>query len=136
MPYNARPEQLRYANILFYGAWIGIAIMVVTYLIYILGILDPHVSFELIINNWDKSVAEYRKITGSPHGWDWLALLGSGDFINFIGIALLALMTILCYFTLIPGYFKRKDYIYGTIAILEIVVLSLAASGVLGTGGH
>ncbi len=134
--YIVRPEQITYANILFYGAWLGIALMAVTYIIYVTGILDPHVSLELVVNNWDKSVAEYRQITNSPDGWGWVALLGSGDFINFLGIALLALMTIVCYLTLIPAYLKRKETTYAVIAILEVVVLVAAASGLIGAGGH
>jgi len=45
-------------------------------------------------------------------------------------------MTIVCYLVLVRGYFRQKNWIYTVIAILEIVVLSLAASGILGRGGH
>ena len=55
---------------------------------------------------------------------------------NFLGLALLALMTIVCYCVLLNGYTKRKDWIYLTIAVLEILVLTVAASGILGSGGH
>jgi hypothetical protein len=37
---------------------------------------------------------------------------------------------------LVRGYSRQKDWIYTAIAVLEIVVLSVAASGILGTGGH
>ncbi len=130
------PEQLTYATVLFFGAWTGILIMIITYLIYAFGILDPHVDVSLIIQNWDKSVDQFLHITDSPHGWGWLYLIGNGDFINFIGMVLIALLTILCYFFLIGGYKRRKDWIYLVICILEITVLTLAASGLLGTGGH
>jgi hypothetical protein len=45
-------------------------------------------------------------------------------------------MTIFCYLVLVRGYARNKDWIFTTIAILEIVVLSIAASGILGGGGH
>lgn len=134
--YIVRPEQVLYAKILFYGAWLSIAIMVVTYFLYVTGLIDPHVSMELVVNNWDKSVSEYRQITNSPDGWNWVPLLGKGDFLNFLGIALLAIMTIICFITLIPTYLKRKEFTYATIAALEILVLVIAASGFLGSGGH
>ncbi|MGE4299061.1 MAG: DUF1634 domain-containing protein [Desulfovibrionaceae bacterium] len=135
-PTKATPEQINYANILFIGAWTGIAIMTVTYIIYLTGLATPHVPLELVVNNWNKGVGEYMHITNSPQGWGWVALLSSGDFMNFIGMALLAVLTIICYLTLIPAYLARKDMIFVSLVIAEVLVLSLAASGLLGSGGH
>jgi hypothetical protein len=45
-------------------------------------------------------------------------------------------MTIFCYLVLVRGYLCKKDWIYAVISVLEILVLSLAASGILGSGGH
>lgn len=130
------PEQITYANLLFLGAWIGILLMLVTYIIYVTGIVAPHVDIAVIIQNWDKGVDEYLQITQSPHGWGWLYLLNHGDFLNFIGIVLLAVLTIICYLFLIVGYKKRKDWTYFFICVFEVAVLVSAASGILGTGGH
>jgi hypothetical protein len=33
------PEQMTYANLLFIGVWIGIAVMMVTYMIYVMSVL-------------------------------------------------------------------------------------------------
>ena len=133
---NPMPEQIAYANLLFIGAWAGILLMIITYFIYLGGLLAPHVDIALIIQNWDKGVDEFLEITHSPHGWGWLTLLNKGDFLNFVGIVLLAVLTIICYLFLIAGYKKRKDWIYFFIGLAEVVVLSVAASGILGTGGH
>ncbi|MEZ0574719.1 hypothetical protein [Halodesulfovibrio aestuarii] len=130
------PEQMRYAMILERGAYLGILIMLITYAIYAFGILTPHVPIETVINNWHLGVHDYLKATNSPTGWDWLSLVGTGDFINFIGLVLLAVMTIICYATLILPYFRCGDFIYLSIVIAEIAVLTLAASGILGSGGH
>jgi hypothetical protein len=130
------PEQLAYANLLFIGAWTGIFLMIITYFIYVAGILAPHVDLALITQNWDKGVDEYLEITNSPHGWGWLSLLKNGDFINFVGITLLAVLTVICYLLLLVGYKKRQDWAYFIIAILEVAVLTVAASGILGSGGH
>jgi len=129
-------EQVIYANILVIGVWVGLALLFVTYFIYLSGLMPSHVDMSLITQNWDKGVHEYLEITHSPHGWGWVALLGSGDFLNYIGFAFLALMTIVCYLVLVKGYIAKKDWIYAGIAFLEIVVLSVAASGLLGSGGH
>ena len=129
-------EQFIYANLLIIGVWAGIAILFITYVIYLFGLLPPHVKISVIPSVWAKGVDEFLEITHSPHGWGWVSLLTKGDFLNYIGFVLLALMTILCYLVLVRGYIRQKNWIFATIAILEIVVLSLAASGIFGGGGH
>ena len=129
-------EQIIYANFLIIGVWVGIIILVATYSIYVTGILSSHVEMSLIPMVWDKGVSEFLEITHSPHGWGWVSLLAKGDFLNYIGFAFLALMTIVCYLVLVRGYSRRKDWTFAAIAVLEIVVLSVAASGILGAGGH
>lgn len=121
---------------MFIGAWLGIFILFVTYALYVFGVLTPLVPVESVAQNWGMGVHEFMETTGAPAGWTWLTLLGTGDYLNFFGLALLALLTIVCYITLIPGYLKQRDWTYLVICILEIVVLSVAASGVLGSGGH
>lgn len=129
-------EQVIYANILVIGVWIGLAVLFVTYAIYLSGLMPSHVDISLVTANWDKGVDEYLKITHSPHGWGWVALLSKGDFLNYLGFVFLALMTVLCFLVLLKGYIAKKDWLYAGIAFLEILVLSLAASGMLGSGGH
>ena len=129
-------EQIIYANLLIIGVWTGIAVLFITYAIYLSGLLHPHVDISVIPSIWGKGVDEFLQITHSPHGWGWVSLLNKGDFLNYIGFTLLALMTILCYLVLVRGYFRQKNWIFATIAILEIAVLSLAASGIFGGGGH
>jgi hypothetical protein len=135
---ESRPsqEQVIYANILVIGVWIGLAVLFITYAVYLSGLMPSHVDISLVTGNWDKGVHEYLEITRSPQGWGWVYLLGNGDFLNYIGFAFLALMTIFCYLVLLKGYIAKKDWIYAGIAFLEILVLSLAASGLLGSGGH
>jgi hypothetical protein len=135
---STRPtkEQIIYANLLLMGMIAGIIVMTVTYVIYLSGLLPAHVSMDIVSANWGKGVHEYMEITQSPNGWGWLGLLGRGDFLNFIGFALLGLMTIICFLVLVRGYLRKKDWIFATISVLEIVVLALAASGIFGSGGH
>ncbi len=129
-------EQIIYANLLIIGVLAGLIILVTTYAIYVTGILPAHIDISLIPELWGKGVGEYLEITHSPHGWGWVPLLAKGDFLNYIGFALLALMTIFCYLVLVRGYIRQKNWIFTVIAVLEIVVLSVAASGILGSGGH
>ena len=129
-------DQIIYANLLVIGVWAGIAIMLVTYSIYLFELMPVHVDTSFIPKVWNKGVGEYLEITHSPHGWGWVSLLTKGDFLNYIGFVLLGLMTLLCFIVLLRGYLRQKNWIFSIIAFLEILVLTLAASGILGTGGH
>ena len=133
---KASPAQLRYADTLFYGALLGFVAMLVTYALYVLGVLTPQIPLEEMPRLWSQSAAAYRAAGNIPQGWGWLALVGKGDMCNFIGIAFLAALTIFCFVQLAVGLVRQKQWLMAIIAILEVLVLSLAASGVLVAGGH
>ena len=133
---KASPAQLRYADTLFYGALLGFVAMLVTYTLYVLGVLTPQIPLEEMPRLWSQSAAAYRAAGNIPQGWGWLALVGKGDMCNFIGIAFLAALTIFCFVQLAVGLVRQKQWLMAIIAILEVLVLSLAASGVLVAGAH
>jgi len=60
--------------------------------------------------------------------------VGKGDFLNFIGIAMLGGATIICYLAIVPTLLRKKDTAYVVMSILEVCVLTLAASGLLAAG--
>lgn len=132
----AAPAQIRYANTLFYGSVIGFVIMLVTYALYVLGVLEPQIPLDQMPALWTQSAAAYREVGNIPQGWGWLALIGKGDICNFIGIVILAGLTIVCFIQLGCSFLRRKDWLMSVIAFLEVVVLALAASGILVGGGH
>lgn len=133
---KASPAQLRYADTLFYGALIGFVLMLVTYALYVLGVLEPQVPLTELPRLWTGSAADYRAAGHIPQGWGWLALIGKGDIINFVGIVFLAGLTIICFLQLAWTLIRRRQWLMTGIAVLEVLVLSLAASGILVSGGH
>ncbi|MEW6162076.1 MAG: hypothetical protein AB1606_01970 [Nitrospirota bacterium] len=133
---KAAGEQIAYANILNIGMYIGLAIITVTFIVYALGIIPPFISPQEIPKYWTMKSGDFIHNLQAPTGWDWLAMVGKGDYLNFVGIALLAGLTILCYLVILPIFMKKKDTSYTIIAILEVAVLVLAASGILKSGGH
>jgi len=133
---KATPEQVLYAKFLELGMFIGLAILLITFGLYTFGIMDPYIPLDKISGYWNLSVNEYLEQTHIKPGWAWLGMLKYGDFINFIGIAILAGITILCYAAIIPTLLKNNDKVYAVLAILEVIILSVAASGILGAGGH
>ncbi|MDF1578969.1 MAG: hypothetical protein RQ753_04545 [Desulfurivibrionaceae bacterium] len=140
---EATQEQLLYANILEKGMLLGLGMMFVTFALYVFGIMPPAVPLDQIASMWSQPVDQYlisvnENFLHKDHlitGWAWLPLLGRGDFLNFLPIAILASVTIVCYSVITPGLFRRGDKAMGIMAIAEVLILALAASGLL-TVGH
>ena len=135
-------EQLLYARVLEIGMYIGLVILFITFGLYASGILAPAVPLDQISNYWNQGVNEYLEAVNRDHlhlahpptGWAWVNMVGKGDFLNFVGIAILGGITIICYLAIVPSLLRKKDFAYLTMALLEVLVLSLAASGHLVVG--
>jgi hypothetical protein len=136
MATKATEEQVLYANILNKGMLIGLVGLIITFIVYVLGILTPKIPLSDVQHYWVMSVHDYLEKSGIERGWAWLGNLKYGDMLNFIPIAILSGLTIICYIAIVPGLIRKKDTPYVLLAVLEIVVLSIAASGILGVGGH
>jgi hypothetical protein len=133
---QATPEQILYAKFLERGMYIGLLILLITFGLYAFGIMDPYIPLDKISNYWSMNVNDYLHHANIKAGWAWVGMLRYGDFVNFIGIAILAGVTILCYAAIIPTLLRSNDRVYAILALLEVIILSVAASGILGAGGH
>ena len=133
---KASGEQILYANLLSYGTWIGLATLVVTFFLYIGKVLEPVIPIEKLPNYWGMTAKDYMHELHLPHGWGWTALAGHGDFVNFIGVVMLAGLTVVCYLAILPIFIRKKDTPFVVMAIVEVLILVLAASGILTAGGH
>jgi len=139
---DAQSEQLLYARVLEIGMFIGLVILFITFGVYVSGIMAPAVPLDQVSSYWHLGVSEYLEVVNQNHlhlehpptGWAWLTMLGKGDFLNFIGIAILGGVTIICYLAIIPTLLRKKDSAYVAMALLEVIVLTLAASGILAVG--
>ena len=132
----ASEEQIAYANVLNIGMWLGLAVLIITFFIYISGVMPSYVPIDDLPKYWTMRVHDFNTALNAPTGWGWAAKVGNGDYLNFIGIAILSGLTILCYVVILPILIRKKDTAYVVIAIVEVLVLSLAASGLLAVGGH
>ncbi len=136
MAQQATEEQLLYANILNKGMAVGLIGLIVTFIVYGSGILEPMIPIDQVQHYWVMPVSQYLAESGIHAGWAWLGNLGYGDMLTFLPIAFLSLLTIVCYAAIIPGLIRKKDTPYVVLCIVEIIVLTVAASGILGSGGH
>jgi len=135
-PKYASEEQLTYAAVLDTGWKIGFVLMLIFFGLYVFGVLPAHVSMEDLARYWVLPADQYLKAVHGPTGWDWVALINRGDYLNYIGITILAGITVVCYARVLPLFLKKQDRVYSAIIVAEILVLLLAASGILGGGAH
>lgn len=135
-------EQRIYASVLASGMYTGLLLLLITFSLYLSGFMTPAVPIEVLPDLWGLSVSEYLEVVNHEYvhreghltGWWWLSGLGFGDYVNFVGVAVLSGVTIVCYLSIIPTLVRKGDWVYGVIAVLEAVVLTLAASGILAAG--
>ncbi|MBU2646959.1 DUF1634 domain-containing protein [bacterium] len=130
----ATPEQVLYAKFLNKGMLVGLLILFITFAIYVFGLIDPYIAVGKISEYWALDVTTYLERANIPDGWGWVAMVNYADFLNFVGIAILAGITILCYAAIIPTLLKNNDKLYALLATLEVIVLAGAASGLLSVG--
>jgi len=128
------PEQLRYARLLNWCTRIGVAVLLLSFGAYMLGLGQPHVAPERLPGLWVHPVERYLELTHSPTGWGWLALVHRVDIAGLLGIAILAGSSVLCLLALLPLYLARGDRHFVAICLAEVAVVLLAASGWLVVG--
>ena len=128
-------EQLLYAKLLDWGTRAGLAVLLLSFAAYVLGLVDAQVAPEHLPALWGQPVDRFLELTGTPTGWGWLALVRRGDMAGLLGIAILAGSSVLCLLALVPAYWARRDKAYVAICLAEVAVVVLAASGWL-SGGH
>lgn len=128
------PEQVLYARWLDWGTRAALALLVATFVAYATGVIAPRIGFEQLAQVWGLPLAQYRAATGTPDGWGWLALAGHGDFLNLVSIALIGLVTPICYVRMLAPLLRRGERAFALIAVGEIIVLAAASAGWIGAG--
>lgn len=136
---GASEEQHLYAWILEKGMYLGLLLLFITFLLYVFGILTPVIPLERISEFWNRPVDQYLAAVNEqflhwehlPTGWSWFRLLGRGDYLNFLPVAVLSGVTIFCFMAVAPGMFRRGDTAMGLIACAEALIIAIAASGLL-----
>jgi hypothetical protein len=120
-----------------YARWLDIAtkagfvISLVCFLLYAGRVLPAFVALEELPRYWTLPVNQFIRLTGAPSGWAWLGELGYGDGLNLLAIALLGLVTPLCYARLVPALIAERDWLQAALALAQLAVLLAAASGLV-----
>jgi len=128
--------QLYYARIIDWGTKLSFGFLLSTFTIYIAGGLAPYVPLEELPQYWSQPAHNYLEATRIKTGWGWIDEVHHGDFLNFLPIAMLAGVTFLGYFGVLFKFIRRREVILALVIIIQLLVLSLAASGIIRIGGH
>jgi hypothetical protein len=128
------PEQLLYARLLDWGARLGFVLLVAGFAAYVLGWADALVPPEQLPQLWNQPADVFRQHTGMPAGWGWLGLLHKADVANLAGIALLAGCSLPPLLAAMGLYLKQRQWTPALLCAGVVVVVLLAASGLLGAG--
>ncbi len=134
---TAQPDsdQERYARLLAIGTNTGLAMLVVLFGIYMLGLVDPHVPHERLPQIWHLPSSDFLELARLEAGWGWTARLRHADILTLLGIVTLAFCSVPCLLAVMPIYWRSHQRMLFAICGLEVAVITMAASGYL-AGGH
>jgi hypothetical protein len=124
-----------------YARWLdgaskaGFAISLGAFLLYVGDLLPAYLPLEDLPRYWTLPVHRFIEVTGAPQGWEWLGQLRYGDALNLAAVALLGLVTPVCYARLLPALLAERDWLQAALAAAQLVVLVAAASGLLAGSG-
>jgi hypothetical protein len=113
-----------YARWLRVGTRMAFAVLVLSFTLYLFDVLDPLIPPQELARFWSLPVDRYVAATGAPTGWSWLRFLGKSDYLNFLGVAALASVTIVCYARVVP----LLPRVQAVLALIQIAVLLAAAA--------
>jgi hypothetical protein len=128
------PEQVRYAQWLWWSGSFGLTLLIVGFVLYVSGALPPHVPVGELPMVWKMSSRELAEHVGGHAGWDWVLLPHKGDMLNLFGIAVLSGCSALPLLAASVIYLRRGDRLFAGLCLAQVAVLVLAASGIIAVG--
>lgn len=128
------PEQIRYAEWLRWSGWLGLAVLTGAFVVYVIGVLPTVLPVEHLPQLWRLPSSELMQRHGLEGGWSWIRLLGRGDMLNLLGIAILSGCSALPLLAVTGIYLRRGERIFAVLCLLQVAVLALAASGLIAPG--
>ena len=109
--------------------WAGLIVSLVVFTLYVMGVVPSGVSPAESAAHWSESSETYRGETGLVFETGWFGNIRDGYFLSTAALAILASTALPTLIILSLSWFRRRDYLYGTMAILISCVLLIAILG-------
>lgn len=126
------PVQIAYARLLGVAVLAGFVFLFAGFVLYSAGVPASGTPIDEVPELWHLSAEEFAERTSRELGWRWVRDIGQGDLLAFAAVVYFPSATLVV--ILIGGllFARHKNTSYAIIAVLEAVVLLVAATGVLG----
>jgi hypothetical protein len=131
---RTEPIEPTYGHILHWLVLIGFVFLFVTFLVYGFGLLPSYMEAERVTDVWHLPADEAAAQTQRPAFWAWVTNLGRADLLSLGSLAVLSAVTPIGFAALFVMFLKRRDFAYAAMVLGQVLVLLLAASGLV--GGH
>lgn len=126
----AEAARERYSNLLDLGTRIAFIALLVTFALYVFGIVSASTPLADLPKLWHLSAKGFHEATNSPLGWAWVSRLGQGESLNLGAVSLLVLVALPCYLAVLPLFSKAGDRAYTLLAAAHAIILVIAAFGI------
>ena len=127
-------DQRRYARLLAIVTNTGLALLIALFASYAFGLVEPHTPAAHLPDLWHMSAKDLLAHRGMPQGWGWTQWIHRADILTLAGIAFLAFASVPCLAAILPLYVKGRQRALAAICGAEILVIVLAASGLVAVG--
>lgn len=129
---STRPGQQVYARWLAWCARVSLALLVLSFFAWLSGYTGSAIPVAEISRYWAMSASQYTTAVGGSNGaWFWRGLTQRPDLVSILGVATIALVTPACLARLLLEFVRRKDRAYAAIVAAQLLVLAIAASGIM-----
>lgn len=125
---------MAYAEILSWVSLLGMIFLGLGFFIYLMQMLPSTVSIQEISQHWHLKASDFTHQLHIPTGWAWIDHIFHGDILSYASIVFLSTGTIGCLAIVAVVFFREKNHIYTAIAIAQVLILLLAASGIVSSG--
>ncbi|MFO7781580.1 MAG: hypothetical protein R6W94_08110 [Spirochaetia bacterium] len=120
-----------YARILQRIVIIGSLLMLVSFVVYALELLPSAMEADRVPTVWHLPADEAAPLIDRPPLWHWVLAPHRADLLSLGSLTVLAATTPLGFAVLFVLLLRRRDFVYATMVFFQLVVLLLAATGML-----
>ncbi|ABB22920.1 hypothetical protein [Pelodictyon luteolum] len=127
-------EQLAYAGVLDKMSHFGMLFLGGSYAAYVFLLLPQEVTISDMAANWHLKASVMQAKLNAPVGWSFMASPESflrGEALSYLAIIMICMIPVVCLLVTAPAFFREKRPIFGVIALLQVLILLVAATGML-----